>query len=98
MEKLDLACLRQQKSAILQLCEKYYAHNVRIFGSVAREDNTEQSDVDLLIDMPGNVSILKQVALQQALTELLKRRVDVVITEDLHPYIKDQVLQECLEL
>jgi predicted nucleotidyltransferase len=46
--------LKAERDEILQICAKYDARNVRIFGSVARGEADEQSDIDFLVDLePG---------------------------------------------
>jgi len=47
MQKLDLVSLRFYKEAIINLCNKYHALNVQVFGSVARNEAIEKSDIDL---------------------------------------------------
>jgi len=47
MQKLDLVSLRFYKEAIINLCNKYHASNVQVFGSVARNEAIEKSDIDL---------------------------------------------------
>jgi len=94
MTTLDFATLQQQREDILTLCKHYHASNVRVFGSVARGENREDSDIDILIDFPDSSSVLDYVALQRELEMQLSRKVDLVISECLHPLTKEQVLQE----
>ncbi len=94
MTYLNLINLRQRKTEILALCQKYHASNVRVFGSVARGDNREDSDIDLLVEMPSQVSFLRLVSLHQELLDLLGRRVDVAIERNLPPLIREQVLRD----
>ncbi len=94
MTTLNLATLQQRREDILALCEHYHASNVQVFGSLARGENRQDSDVDLLIDFPDNHSVLDYVALQRDLEMLLSKKVDLVIRECLHPLIKGQILRE----
>jgi hypothetical protein len=94
MAYLSLTELRQRKAEILALCQKYHASNVRVFGSVARGDNREDSDIDLLIEMPSQISFLRLVSLHQELFDLLGRRVDIAIERNLPPLIKEQTLRD----
>jgi len=48
MTTLDFAALQQRREEILVLCKHYQASNVRVFGSVVRKENREDSDLDLL--------------------------------------------------
>jgi hypothetical protein len=94
MTHLNLIDLQQHKTEILALCQKYHASNVRVFGSVARGDHREDSDIDLLVEMPSQVSFLRLVSLHQALSDLLGRRVDIAIERNLPSLIREQALRE----
>ncbi|MEA5419536.1 nucleotidyltransferase family protein [Spirulina sp. CCNP1310] len=96
---LTLDQLQQQKrTAILQIAAKYHAINLRVFGSVARGEATQSSDVDFLVDLPPGQSLLKRIALQQELEDLLGCPVDVVKPSNLRPSIRELVLQEAIAL
>jgi predicted nucleotidyltransferase len=90
--------LRSQRADILALATRHGARNVRVFGSAARDEAGESSDIDLLVDLDPDRSLLDHVALVQDLEELLGRRVDVVTTAALHWYIRDRVLAEAVPL
>lgn len=77
--------LRQQRSTILEIAREHHASNVRVFGSVASGQATSSSDIDLLVDMDPDVSLLDQVRLRRALVELLGVEVDVVSSNGLLP-------------
>lgn len=98
MTHLNLTDLQQRKAEILALCQKYHASNIRIFGSVVRGDNREDSDIDLLVDMPSQMSFLRLVSLHQELLDLLGRRVDIAIERNLPPFIREQALREAKDL
>jgi predicted nucleotidyltransferase len=86
--------LRQKRDDILRIADAYGARNLRVFGSVARGDDRANSDVDLLVDMDPERSLLDVVGLGQELEELLDRRVDVVTGASLHPALRDRILAE----
>ena len=90
--------LNANRGKILRLAGEHGARRVRIFGSVARGEETESSDIDLLIQLDADRSLLDRVALAQDLEELLGRRVDVVSEAALHWYIRDRVLSEAQPL
>jgi predicted nucleotidyltransferase len=90
--------ITQRKTDILALAARHGARRVRIFGSVARDEAVESSDIDFLVELEPGRSLLDQVALQQDLGELLGCRVDVVVEGGLSPYLKDQILAEALSL
>lgn len=90
--------LRRRKSEILRLAARHGATNVRVFGSVARGEADERSDVDLLVDMGSGRSLLDLGGFLEDLQELLRRPVDVVTERGLKARIKDRVLREAVPL
>ena len=96
MDKSDL--LREKRTEILQKAAEHGAYNVRIFGSVARGEETPASDLDLLVEFEPGRSLLDHIALAQDLEDLLGRRVDVVTEKGLHWYIRDRICREAVPL
>ncbi|MEO1095387.1 MAG: nucleotidyltransferase family protein [Cyanobacteria bacterium J06638_28] len=82
----------------MAIATQYGASNIRVFGSVARGEATEKSDVDLLVDLEPGRSLLEHIGLMQALEDLLGRSVDVVETDTLHELIREQVLKDAIAL
>lgn len=91
--------LNQQRSQIIALAEKHGAYNVRVFGSVARGEATEDSDIDFLVDydlekitpwFPGGLLL--------DLEQLLNRKVDIVTVDMLKERIRDRILLESVSL
>jgi predicted nucleotidyltransferase len=70
--------LKEKREAILRIAAKHGARNVRVFGSAARGEADEESDLDLLVEMEPGRSLLDHAALWLELQEVLGRRVDVV--------------------
>jgi uncharacterized protein len=70
--------IRQRREAILEIARRYGAHDVRIFGSVARGDANESSDLDLLVRFDPDRSLFDQGGLVMDLRDLLGLKVDVV--------------------
>jgi len=96
---MDLNGLLQEKrEAILQLAAKHGAQNVRVFGSVARREADEQSDIDFLVEMEPGRSLLDMGGLLMDLRELLGREVDIVTERGLKPRIRERVLKEAVAL
>lgn len=87
-----------KKQKILKICAKYGGYNVRIFGSYARKEATENSDLDLLMDIIKGKSLLNTIALKQELEDFLGIKVDIVKPNNLHETIKNQVLKEAIFL
>ncbi|MBU7583484.1 MAG: nucleotidyltransferase domain-containing protein [Nostoc sp. TH1S01] len=91
--------LAEKREEILNIAAKHGAYNLRVFGSVAREEETEGSDIDFLIDYDLNkISAWFPGGLIQDLEALLNRKVDVVTTQSLHYLIRDKVLHEAIFL
>jgi len=90
--------LKAKREEILHVCAKYGAHNVRVFGSVARGEADELSDIDFLIELEPGRSLFDLGGLQYDLEQLLGCRVDVVTERGLKPRIQERVLREALPL
>jgi len=90
--------LRQRRKSIIQATEGRRAHNVRVFGSVARGEDLGSSDVDLLVDLEEGVGLLDLIGLQRELAELLGVDVDVVPADSLKPRIRERVEREAVPL
>lgn len=95
---MNLAELRNYRSPILSLMESYGAQNVRVFGSVARNEATPNSDIDLLVSLRPGVSLFDIVSMQFAIEALLKQKVDILSEKGISPYIRDDVLKEAIPL
>src|SRR5512137_1500415 len=89
---------QKTRTQILGIAQRYGLTNVRVFGSVARGQFDDKSDLDLLV-LPGpGFTLLKQAALTRELEGLVGRRVDIVSERGLRPRIREQVLAEAVPL
>ncbi|KYC39426.1 DNA polymerase subunit beta [Scytonema hofmannii PCC 7110] len=89
--------LQGKREEILSIAAKHGACNIRIFGSVARGEETDTSDIDFLIDYDLNkITPWFSSGLVQDLESLLNRKVDVVTTNSLHYFIQDKVFKEAI--
>lgn len=88
--------LRGKRKEILRIAAKYGARNVRVFGSIARGEADEQSDIDFLVEMEPGRSLLDLGGLQYELESLLGCRVDVVTVRGLKARIRERVLREAV--
>ena len=76
------------------LLENYRITELGIFGSYAREEQTENSDVDVLIDYQKAPTLIMLVELREYLSDLVNMKVDVVTKKGLKPRIRERVLSE----
>ncbi len=90
--------LREKREEILRIAARRKAHNVRVFGSVARGESTTNSDIDLLVDFNSDASLWDHVGLWQDLTELLGRNVDVCTEDSLREGIRAGVMRDVMPL
>src|ERR1035437_8135187 len=95
---ITLRMLAEQRAEILRLAEAYRTEKVRVFGSVAREDNTQLSDVDLLVSPRPGCSLFDLGGLLEDLQDLLGCRVDLVTEDGLKPRLRERVLREAVPL
>jgi uncharacterized protein len=91
--------LHANRDEILRLAAQHGATNVRVFGSVARGEATESSDIDLLVDQDWTkLSTWGGMGLIIDLEDLLGWRIDVTTVEELKPRIRRRVLREAVPL
>jgi uncharacterized protein len=90
--------LKSKRDEILAIAAKHGAHNVRVFGSVARGEADSQSDIDLLVEFQRGMTLLGHAALIQELEDLLGVKVDLVSDRGLRERIQERVLSEAVAL
>lgn len=83
---------------LLELARRRGIGNVRVFGSMARDDAGDNSDVDLLVTLPPGCSALALGGLLMDAQDLLGRHVDVVTEAALHPDLRERVLASAVAL
>ena len=83
---MNLATLRRHRDRILAIADKYGAENVRVFGSVARGDASQVSDVDLLVRHRPGTSLMDVAGMYGDLKDLLGCEVDIVSEKTIPPY------------
>lgn len=90
--------LQAHRSAVLRIATDMGARNIRVFGSVLRGEDTETSDVDLLVDMPRGTTLLNMVRMQNALEDEMGVAVDVLTALDLPLAVREEVIREARAL
>jgi predicted nucleotidyltransferase len=86
------------KPQVLAVASRHGASNLRVFGSISTGHEHAHSDLDLLVDLPEEQSLLGLISLRQDLEDLLGCPVDVTEAETLHPLIRAQILEQALAL
>lgn len=81
-------------STIIPILEKYGIEKAALFGSYARGDHDDESDIDILFDPPCGMSLLDAAAIKLDLEDRLKKHVDLVTFRSLHPLLKDRILKD----
>ena len=91
--------LQEQRSQILAIAQKHGAYNVRVFGSVARGEATQESDIDFLVDYDlEKITPWFPAGLLIDLERLLNRKVDIATVDMLKERIRDRILHEAVML
>jgi uncharacterized protein len=86
--------LENIKEKIVPILKETGVTRAAIFGSVARGEETNTSDVDILVDLPGDMSLFDAVDLEYKLEETIQRKVDLVDYESIKPRLKPHILRD----
>ena len=86
------------KQKVLSVLQNYEVEKVALFGSSARGEMEENSDIDILIDIKSDISLFGFVELKQKLEEVLERKVDLVEYDTLKPILRERILKEQIVL
>jgi predicted nucleotidyltransferase len=86
--------IRTLKKELFHLREKFSVKTIGLFGSYARSEQTEESDIDLLVEFDKPVGFFKFIELEDHLSEKLGAKVDLVTPDALKPIIKPYVMEE----
>ncbi len=86
--------LKELQKEIVPILKRNGVTKAGIFGSYARGEEKKSSDVDILIEMPGEKSLFDMGGLKIELEEKIKRKVDLVEYCTVHPKLKNQILKE----
>lgn len=92
------ARLAAHRDAVRAVVAAHRASAPRVFGSVARGEDLERSDVDVLVDFDDGASLLDEVGLRLALEDLLGIKVDVVASDALRGELRERILAEAVPL
>ena len=90
--------LKEKREDILRIAREHGAYDVRVFGSVARGEAHDASDIDLLVKVGAHRSPWFPVGLIQDLEELLGRKIDVVTEDSIYWLLRRRILKEAKSL
>jgi predicted nucleotidyltransferase len=88
------AILDQLRSMRHELREQYHVKRIGVFGSYSRNDQTKESDLDLVVEFDQSIGMMAFVHLQNLIADRLNLKIDLVTPDGLHPLIRDQVMHE----
>jgi predicted nucleotidyltransferase len=86
------------KDIILSVLKKHKVKRASLFGSIVREEMSDESDIDILIEFEGDKSLLDLAALKIELEDALKCKVDVLTYNSLHPLLRKHILAEQVKI
>ncbi len=95
---MQSALLRKYKKSIQKISTNHGARSVRVFGSFARGEENAYSDIDLLIELEPDRSLMDIIALKYEIEDLTGRKVDVVTTKGVSPYLAERIIKEAKPL
>jgi predicted nucleotidyltransferase len=90
--------LASHRDEVLAVLDEIGATNARVFGSIARGEDDEDSDVDLLVEMPKGIGLFRRVEIELDLEDLLERKVDLVSPAEVPARSRSRVLAEARPL
>jgi uncharacterized protein len=94
----EFQIIQRQKKEIMAVSRAHGLIYIRVFGSIARGEDTAKSDIDLLVDLEKGRTLLDLGGALIQLQELLGRRVDIVTERGLHWYLREEILKEARPL
>ncbi|CAB3290140.1 DNA polymerase beta domain protein region [Methanocaldococcus lauensis] len=86
------------KAKIIPILLKHGVKRASIFGSYARGEQKDTSDVDILVEFGKGKSLLDLVRLKYELEEVLGKKVDLLTYNSIHPLLKDRILKEAVDI
>lgn len=90
--------VKNRREQIISIASRHRINNIKVFGSVVREEETPDSDIDFLVDCKEECSLFDLIAFKDELENVLNRKVDVVTEKSIHWTLKDKILKEAREI
>jgi predicted nucleotidyltransferase len=89
---------QQQVNVIKDVIGPYNPNTISVFGSYARNENTNSSDLDLLVDLQTDINLLDLIGIEQELTERLGVKVDLVTLRSIKPDLEKYILRDLVKI
>lgn len=83
---------------IIPILKNFGVVKAAIFGSVARGEDTPQSDIDILVKIGRNIDLLEYAGLKVELEEKLGKKVDLVQYDNIKPMLKSYIMKDAISL
>ena len=93
-----LSQLRKRKKEILSIAAQYGVSNIRVFGSVVRGEEREDSDIDLLVTTDSNVSLFRLIKLELLLSEIFGKKTQIISDKAVNKHLKEIIFKEAVSL
>lgn len=93
-----LEFLQKNREKIYEIAAKHGVSNIRVFGSVARGEETKNSDVDLLVAISSKTSLMTLVKLEQSLKKTTGRKIQIISDKAVNKHLKNQIFSEIITL
>lgn len=90
--------LKDNREGILRIAKENGIKNLKLFGSVARSEDGEESDIDLLVSFEEGRSLFDLIRFKQEMEEIMGIKVDVLTENAIHHSIKKKILNEAIPL
>jgi uncharacterized protein len=84
------------KSQTGLLRKKYHVKNIGVFGSVVRGEETEQSDIDVLVEFESPIGFFEFIRMENELSKMLGKKVDLITKKAIKPAIKEDIFKEVI--
>ena len=79
---------------IVEKLKKHGAKKIILFGSYARGEENKKSDIDLIVDLPNNLSLLDIISIELEISKSCGKKIDLLTKGAIHPFIKERIKKE----
>jgi len=93
-EKIISISIEDVKKIVLPILNRYGVSRAGVFGSLVRGEMTEGSDIDILVEIKSDISLLDFIHIKHELEDALGRKVDLVEYDTIKPLLRERILSE----